>query len=238
MTALIDADFLVYRTCYSKGKDFIQILEMVDWYLSDIIRSTQAEKYKVFLSGSTNFRKELATIQEYKGTRKKEKPKFYHEVRDYMVGSWGAEVSSNCEADDLCGVHQTEESIIIGEDKDLLTIPGWHYRIARKWDDNCKILVSPEEACRNFYVQCLAGDVSDSIPGLLNPEKLHFKNPPRFSNEVASSLLEGKSPEEMKAIVVDLYKQIHKDEWYPRFDEVCRLLFIRRKGTNEYFEVF
>src|SRR5688500_12674854 len=236
MVALLDADFLVYRVCFAKGKDFLQMLDMVDWYISDIIRCTEADEYKIFLSGSTNFRKEVATIQEYKGTRKKEKPEYYWDVRDYMIGTWKAEVSEGCEADDLCGLYQTEDTIVVGEDKDLLTIPGHHYRIKRKWEENYKLFVTEEEAKRNFFLQCLVGDTSDNVLGLLNPEKLHFKKPVKFSEETALQVLDGKSPEEMKSTVTDLYKKIHNNEWYKRLDETCRLLYLQRRDKKEYYD--
>jgi hypothetical protein len=227
MTLLLDADFLVYRVCYTKDKDFIQILETLDWYISDIIRSTEADDYKIFLTGSTNFRKEVATIQEYKGNRKKEKPKFYYEVRDYMVNNWGAEISENCEADDLVGIHQTEDTIIGGEDKDLLTIPGWHYRIKKKWSENCKIYVSEEEACYNFHKQLILGDRSDHIPKI-----------PGIGEVRVKKLLDGKTNEERKEIINELYKTHFGEAWFATLDEVARLVFIQRRNAKEYYECY
>lgn len=236
MTLLLDSDFLIYRACYQKGKDFIQMLDGIDWCVSDIIKQTKADDYRIFLSGSDNFRYEIS--KDYKSNRPKDKPKYYYELRDYLIGNWGAEVSRGCEADDMCGMNQTEDTILAGEDKDLKTIPGWHYRIGKKWNDNRMEFITEEEAARNFYTQCLTGDAIDNIPGLLNPEKLHWEKPPKFTEATASKVLEGKSPNEMKETVIELYKQIHKDEWYQKFDEACRLLFIRRGTAMEYFEVY
>lgn len=233
MIALLDADFLVYRVCYAKDKEYDQMLEILDWYIHDILDKTEASEYKIFLSGTSNFRKEISPA--YKATRKKEKPPFYHDVRDYIVTEWKAEVSENCEADDLCGLHQKDDSIVVGEDKDLLTIPGWHYRITKNWTDNQKLHISEDDAKRNFFVQCLTGDKIDNIPGLVNPEKLHHKKPPNFTEETANSILEGKTIGEMKESVIELYKQIHGDDWYEKFDQVCRLLFLRRKTATEYY---
>jgi hypothetical protein len=236
VTLLLDSDFLVYRSCYQKGKDYIQILDGLDWCISDIVRKTESDSYRLFLTGQENFRYQLD--ENYKATRPKEKPKYYYEVRQWLVDTWGAEVSSNCEADDLCAIHQTENTVVGGEDKDLLTIPGWHYRIAKKWNDNRLIYVSEDEASFNFWKQVLTGDGADNVPGLTNPEKLHHKKPPKFSDDTATTVLENKSPEQMKEIVQQLYKQIFGDDWYERYDKNCRLLFLQRKDQKEYFELY
>jgi 5'-3' exonuclease len=75
-------------------------------------------------------------------------------------------------------------TVIASRDKDLDTVPGWHYKWfvkhARKQDGTS---LSPEEikiekgeiywvsfidSIRNFYKQLLQGDVSDNIHGLYN----------------------------------------------------------------------
>jgi hypothetical protein len=236
MTALLDADFLVYRACYSKDAEFLQMIESVDWCIESILRNTEASDYRIFLTGPTNFRKQIS--EDYKATRKKDKPPFYYEVRDYLINNWKAEVSVDCESDDLCGLYQTDDTVTVGEDKDLLTIPGLHYRIAKKWSDNKLISVSKEQACYNFYVQCLTGDPIDCIKGLRNPEKLHHKKPPAISEEVAAKYLEDKSPEEMKQIVQGLYQTVYGDSWFSFYDTTCRLLYLRRKDAEEYYQVY
>lgn len=234
MRLLLDADFLVYRSAFQKGKEFIQMLDGLDWCIDDIIRQTDAESHRIFLTGSENFRKVIA--EDYKSNRPKERPPYYQDIRDYLVRNWNAEVSDGCEADDLCAMNQTEDSIVAGEDKDLLTIPGWHYRIAKKWSDNKKIYVSEYDAKRFFYTQCLTGDKSDAVEGLKNPAKLHHKNPPNFTEDSAAPLLEGKTVEEMKAIVQDLYRTVYGEEWFVKFDTTCRLLWLKRSPTSEYYD--
>ncbi|HET8686278.1 MAG TPA: hypothetical protein VFM18_06390 [Methanosarcina sp.] len=65
------------------------------------------------------------------------------------------------EADDLLGLHQTEDSCIVSIDKDLLMIPGWHYNYVK--DDLC--YVSEWAGIYAFYKQLLVGDPSDNIKG-------------------------------------------------------------------------
>lgn len=226
MVALIDGDWIVYRSCFTdKGKiDFIQTIDAVNFFLDYLVSLDRVSDYRLFLTGSTNFRYEVATIKEYKGHRPKEKPKYYHDVRDYMVRYWNAEISDGVEADDLCAFYQTDETIIIGCDKDLLTIPGWHYRIKKNWYDSHYLYVSPEEATYNFFKQWVVGDVSDNVPKIKGIGEAKVKK-----------LLDGKSKEEMKESVKELYMKHYPDNWYSVMDEVARLLWIKRSPTDEYF---
>ena len=65
----------------------------------------------------------------------------------------------NIEDDDVMGLLVEPGDIIISEDKDLLTIPGTHFR------KNELVEVSKEEADRHFYKQVLVGDTVDNYPG-------------------------------------------------------------------------
>jgi len=237
MKGLLDADFMVYRGCFSKSKkDFIQILDSMDWCINDLISTLNLSECRIFLTGGGNFR--YSVYSDYKKDRPAERPEYYHEIRDYLIKEWNAELSYGFEADDLCGLNQSDDTIIIGEDKDLLTIPGWHYRVAKKWEGNSKVFITEEEAARYFFQQCLTGDKIDSIPGLPNPAKSHFKNPPCFTEGTASEILEGLSPSEMKERVQELYQEVYGENWFKEYDLRCRLLFLRRKGCKEYFEMY
>jgi 5'-3' exonuclease len=224
MKALFDADWIVYRSCFSKGRDLIQILELVDFYIQDTLDKLETDDYQLFLTGSTNFRKDIATIQEYKGNRKQPKPPFYHEVREYLVNNWNAIISDGMEADDLCGMNQTEDSIIVGEDKDLLMIPGNHYRIKKNWQENYRMYISEDEAKYNFFKQLVIGDRGDNIPKI-----------PKIGEKKVSKILEGKNSIEMKETVEGLYKEHFGDDWHKIMDEVARLLWIKRDPELEYF---
>lgn len=93
--------------------------------------------------------------------------------------SYGAIVSTGCEADDLLGIEQmsyndasVEESMICSIDKDLRMIPGWHYhpglRRRGSWIiEPHRYLVSPLDAMRFFYTQLLMGDATDGIKGVV-----------------------------------------------------------------------
>jgi hypothetical protein len=127
---------------------------------------------KVFLSGSTNFRNDVATITTYKGSRlNTPKPFWYQEIRDYMIRK-GASVTEGIEADDAVSMEQFQApegtTIICTIDKDLRMIPGHHYNYHRKTAEHIK----PGAAMRNFYRQICMGDSTDDIPGCFKVGKV------------------------------------------------------------------
>lgn len=102
-----------------------------------------------------------------------EKPFHYEAVRKYLLDHHGAIMCRRQEADDSLGIKQMEsfngkvnkknaKTIICTLDKDLRTIPGYHYN----WSHEEFAWVSPKDALFNFYCQILTGDKSDNIVGL------------------------------------------------------------------------
>ena len=134
----------------------------IDTLLSSILRATSSSSYNLFLSGSENFRNDLATILPYKGNRK-EKPVNLGKMKDYL--RWKeAETTSFLEADDCLSATQGniegKETVICTQDKDLRTVPGLIYNPNTRKLEN----LSVEEARYNFYFQLLIGDSTDNIP--------------------------------------------------------------------------
>jgi hypothetical protein len=174
------------------------------------------------MSGSTNFRKDIATLKPYKGNRTSEKPKYYLEIRDYLIKNYGAIMAEGQEADDLMGIAQwakpDSSTVICSIDKDLDMIPGLHYN-----DKKDKLYeVSLEEANRFFVVQLLTGDATDNIPGV-----------PGIGPKNAERLLWGRSAEEGIEIVQQEYNKAYGASGQEAFEENARLLWIRRKENQE-----
>lgn len=220
---LVDSDYLIWRACSPK-RDFIQCIEAVDWYLYQLFRETGIYSYRLFLS-TRSFRHQVDP--GYKAARTQAKPRYFKEVRQWLLDEWGAEQVDGLEADDLCGIYQDDDTVIVSEDKDTLQIPGNHYRISRT-KQNYFLYVTEEESWRSFYVQMLTGDLSDSVEGLKNPAKAHHKNPPNFTIPVATQLLSGKTKEEMEKLVQKLYKKQYGKQWQQRYDQNYKLLYILR----------
>lgn len=143
--------------------NFDSIKKSIDFLIDDICDQTEADSYKLYLTGSGNFRDTIAVTHPYKGNRDKAKrPHHYSNIRDYLVDGWNAEIINDMEADDALGIEQCtseEETVICSIDKDLLMIPGWHYNFNKKEFTTVK----EHESWFNFYVQLLMGDRTDNI---------------------------------------------------------------------------
>lgn len=236
MTCLVDGDVLMYRAGFGSKGDFIQTVELLESFLQSIYDKTNATDSKLILSGATNFRKQIDS--NYKASRKETaRPQYYKELREYSINELGAILSVDCEADDLLGALQTDETVICSSDKDCLQVPGYHYRFKKNWSDNELIYVDEDTSWLHFFTQCLCGDITDDIEGVKNPAKAHHKNPPNFSSDSATKLLEGLTKEQMLETVQEMYRLQYGDEWFSFFDKNCRLLFIQRNNAKEYFEL-
>lgn len=174
MKALLDLDILPYELGSVLGEDIstYRVEQYVDKKIEGIIRSSGATEYKGFLTDSkTNFRIPVATVSTYKGHRTKEKPHHWHYIRDYMMCNYDVDMVVGYEADDFIGEEckkDIERTIICTRDKDLDTVPGWHYRWAcGEKQPERKYYLSDKQAMEFFYYQLLVGDMADNIKGVL-----------------------------------------------------------------------
>lgn len=102
----------------------------------------------------------------YKANRKREAkvagwPHLVTSVQDLArAAGWGVEQLNNVEADDAIGIlAEPFVDVIASVDKDLLTIPGNHFRSGEH------VRVSRADADTAFFRQALMGDKSDNYPG-------------------------------------------------------------------------
>lgn len=163
MIALIDADLVAYRCAATVTEDMEQDIAFyrMDVLVQQIIEATDATGTILYLTGKNNFRKKINP--EYKANRKDTVPPVYlQECRQYLVDNHNAIISDGCEADDLLGINQTQDTIICSLDKDLRMIPGNHYNWTKVELDR----VTKQDGLRHFYKQMLIGDKSDNIFGV------------------------------------------------------------------------
>jgi len=162
--ALIDGDIVVYRAAASaEEEDQWVALARADQMMQDILADTSSDSYKVFLTGSGNFRREIAP--DYKANRPDSRPKHWAAVREFLVTQHKAEVCNGHEADDQLGIQQDKEhgsTVICSIDKDLLQIAGKHYNFVKKNFQE----VTKDEGLKALYIQSLVGDRSDNIFGV------------------------------------------------------------------------
>lgn len=145
-------------------------LASVKRLLREIAEELGSDDVHLILSesfGKGNFRHAIAKQAPYKGNRKQPRPYHYQNIRDYMVAYQGAQIVETREADDELSIRAAryrEQGIpyaIASIDKDLDQIPGRHYDYAKK----VVYTVSAEDGRRAFWIQALAGDPTDNIPG-------------------------------------------------------------------------
>lgn len=204
MIGNIDGDLVSFRCAASvtdDGEEEIAILR-ADRLMRELIHLTGIDGYNCFISGGGNFRKKVNP--QYKANRTAEPPKHLQACREYLVKEWNAILANGCEADDLLGINQTDTSICISLDKDLLMIPGWHYSweiSGQGWTKEAqRTYTTPLDGIRAFYRQMLIGDVSDNIFGVKGIGKVK-----------ASKLIdEIEDEEEMIELVHDLYNEDSK----------------------------
>lgn len=214
-TALIDADVLRYEVGsigqvtevdefgekHTEMLPFDYVARVLDEKIENILDACWSPEYEdrpipvLYLSGSTNYRDQIAVTKPYKGTRVSEKPLHFKNLTAYIKNQYKTVISDGCEADDMMAAeqfknwlaHDEDLSVICTRDKDLRMIPGWHYG----WecgaqrevhmhfiDENGYLLKSQEGKVTfggmlGFYYQMLIGDSTDNIPGCpgIGPKK-------------------------------------------------------------------
>lgn len=220
MLALIDADIVVYRVAFAAQEENEKVvLSRAAEFMEDLVMKPWVSDYKGFLTGSNNYRKEIAVTAPYKGNRVQERPVHYQLVRDYLVSAWGCEVINGQEADDAIGIaaysyeDDDEAYIIMSIDKDLDMIRGWHYNFTK----DLKYFVQEDETMRTFYTQVLTGDRVDNIPGLKGVG-------PKKAEKILKDCV---SEQDMYQAVLKAYDNNEEYLW-----EQSKLLWIRRQPSQ------
>jgi DNA polymerase I len=177
---LVDGDALVFRYAVANQRevewyegistafaDFASMVGQVVHYLESI-NATPGNTLVMF-SGDRelNFRKAL--FPDYKKSRTHRKPQGYRAAMDLLSESYHCLASPCLEADDLLGIFAThpalsESAIIVAQDKDLKTVPGWHLD-PFALEDGKFFWISRHESDCFLYLQALCGDSTDGYPG-------------------------------------------------------------------------
>lgn len=181
-----------------------RVIDIAKGLLLSIVMGSQAGGWKAYLTRGKCNRHDIATIQPYKGHREDLDRGNVDHVKSALHADLGAVWCDGREADDALATQMWSDLIDVGSklgwddatlrehsvtviasrDKDLDTVPGWHYKWWIKGAKDENGVVIPEEirkvekgqaywvtiieALRNFYRQLLMGDTSDNIKGLYN----------------------------------------------------------------------
>lgn len=231
VTLIIDGDVIAHGACrnrwgsvngpsvaFTEEEDELYLLECltnVDRIINQLEETTFAGKTLIAVKGENNFRQVI--FPPYKAHRKyRPVNTFVDLVREYLVNKDKAVAADGMEADDLLHIWRNEAlannevPIIASIDKDLLCIPGRHYRFPRgnlyeagSRDPNLVIEVSEFEAEHHYYMQLLMGDSTDGIPGLPQVGKVR----------AAAILSDCKTLEDLQFMTCYAYKGVIGDKW-------------------------
>jgi len=175
MSLLIDADFIVYKSCAANeteidwGDDvitvtsrFSQAYDMVQRELYSIANDLGCfDDSILFFSDSVNFRKLVDPA--YKGHRNRKKPCGYKRVINKLKEEYPVVIMPTLEADDALGIYATKEEghILCSPDKDMRQIPGDLYDLSTG-----VVTIDKEEGRHWHLIQTLAGDQTDGYAGV------------------------------------------------------------------------
>ncbi len=190
--ALIDADILVYEAAYraqsavewdpgewTEGASMPEAMADFETRVKSIESAVKAKDSILVLTDSAreiNFRRSLWS--GYKASREgvsSKRPLLYKALRQWVRDTYEVKQKPGIEGDDSLGIMATgdingfpdvDDRVICSVDKDLKTVPGWHYNW-RKHDEGIQY-VSENEANYNHMMQTLTGDQTDGYPGLPN----------------------------------------------------------------------
>ena len=174
MKLLIDADFIVYKSCAAAETevDFGNDVILVTSNFSDAYAATKRELTKLenkfgafssmilFFSDSQNFRKKI--LESYKGHRNRKKPCGYKRIIKALKEEYKVIVKPTLEGDDTMGIYATKfpGNMIVSPDKDMKQIPGKLYNFEEVFT------ITSEEGARWHLTQTMAGDQTDGYGGI------------------------------------------------------------------------
>jgi DNA polymerase-1 len=172
---LIDADIVYHRAAFSceskfdfgdteiRTSDASDVADIFHNIVSSILSNCKSNRFILCWSGVRNFRHDL--ISTYKSNRAKvRRPVVDKDVLIYFKQRYPSAQVHNMEADDIMGITSGVDTIIASDDKDLLTVPGLHYK-PRKPELGL-IEVSLEDADKQWLKQTLMGDSTDGYKGI------------------------------------------------------------------------
>lgn len=219
MKALLDGDVMCYRAAFAcKDESASMARYTIDSIVTTALLSCDFEdkwydSWQIYLTGSSNFRNDIAKTAPYKGNRKAPKPEHLPVVRQHLLKEWKAVLSKDEEADDTVAIEATKlnhQCCIISIDKDFMQVPCHIYNFVKR----THVFIEPFDGLKSFYKQILTGDAVDNIIGL------HGVGPVK-----ASKLLEECTTErQMYEACIEAYEG-NED----RVIENGQLLWLRRK---------
>lgn len=176
-TLLVDADHLIFKAGM-RGDGFMVEAEELMREVESLPLLCGCGHMLLFLSGRSKegFRKHISS--SYKENRVgARRPPNEADLRQLLIDEFETYLIEDLEADDLCAIVQTQmikeggyDSVAtFGIDKDLLQIPGNHFRRVynrdeKRWEYS-EAFISKIDALYNHMWQTIVGDSGDNVKG-------------------------------------------------------------------------
>lgn len=183
-TLLLDADIIAYKLAATAqrnfrfpglaapavaAEDFDTLPQRIDAEVAELTKKLKTPNVIICLSCPTAENWRLKVLPTYKGNRAGTiRPVHLQAVKDYLEANYPSYRRDNLEADDIMGILSTHptlvkgKKVIVSEDKDMKTIPGWLFNPAK---DKAPRLISEDEANYWHLYQTIVGDTTDGYSG-------------------------------------------------------------------------
>ncbi len=235
MILLVDADSLIFASCYRKREtmddekyftDIVDARNKFDEQYMAIVNHLEGiynvDKVITFNGSKGNFRKILNT--SYKANRKKQElPPLLHDMHAYVKQQYDSVYGFGIETDDLVARYWyklsqelgRDEVMIVSIDKDYKQFPcliyNYHYKHKEILD------ITEDEALYNFYEQMIVGDTADNVNYFKGKGKRFAE---RYFEQCATKYQYTKK-------LYELFKQQYKGKAKQRYIECYNLLKLR-----------
>jgi len=235
MILLVDADSLIFASCYKKREtpeddkyytDIADARNKFDQQFMKIVNDIE-DKYEVdrvicFSGSKGNFRKIIT--KKYKANRNNtERPPLLNEMHQFVKNHYNSIVGYGVETDDMVARYWYNLSnkvgrdnvMIVSIDKDYKQFPclmyNYHYKHKEVLD------ISEDEAMYNFYEQMIIGDTADNVNYFKGKGK-------RFAEKY---FVDCHTKYQFTRKLYELFKQEYKGKARQKYAECYHLLKLR-----------
>ena len=229
-TLLVDADIVAFKCAarHEKQTVFGRALGSLDEAKSDADQMVSTWMKMLGASDAVmalscrlgNFRYEVLPSYKYsrKGT-KDSRPAYLDDMKLHLAECYESHVMHHLEGDDVLGILQKDDTIIISEDKDLRTVPG---RLDAPHRHEVGVIeITQLEADQFLMWQTICGDSTDGYKGALGVGK---RSP--YAEDVLAA-----DADELWEIVTDAYASVDMTE-----DEALVQARCAKILTSEYYD--
>ena len=235
MILLVDADSLIFASCYKKRdkpeddkyyRDIEDAQAKFDEQFMSIVNKLEdmypIERVVTFSGSKGNFRKLITPV--YKANRKKQElPPLLDEMHQFVKDEYDSIWGYGIETDDMVARYWKglsdevgrDNVMIVSIDKDYKQFPclmyNYHYKHKEVLD------ISEDEALYNFYEQMIIGDTADNVN--------YFKG--KGKKYAEKYLKECNTKYQYTRKMLELFKQDYKGKGRQKYSECYHLLKLR-----------